>query len=344
MKTQEKTTEVATTEPRKQGPSDRFAQMVLNQFAEHFGNSTLEQSALQKRLIQAYFVKLDMVLKTAELNRMNKPEQYRDSVAVTWQNVNMEQLAVDVMLFSQIGLNPLSPNHLNLIPYKNNKTGKYDIGFLIGYKGMEVKARKYGLVVPTNIIIELVYANDVFTPKKKSASNAVETYEFEIPTPFDRGEIIGGFYYIEHFYKESNRLEILTLAEIEKRKPKYASAEFWGGEKDAYKAGKKTGEKEMIEGWFKEMCYKTIYRAAWNSITIDGNKIDSSFIAMENHEQHQAVEEVVHEEINEKANKTEIKIQLPKAEIMPEIKQADAMPANGQELPRGENANLVPGF
>ena len=70
-----------------------------------------------------------------------------------------------------------------------------------------------------------------------------------------------------------------NIEDIEKRKPKYASAEFWGGEKDKWENGKKVG-KESIAGWYHEMCWKTIYRAAYNSVTIDGKKIDQSFLRM----------------------------------------------------------------
>jgi recombination protein RecT len=66
------------------------------------------------------------------------------------------------------------------------------------------------------------------------------------------------------------------LKDIEKRKPKYASAEFWGGEKQKWTNGKKDGM-EKIDGWFEEMALKTIKRACYNAITIDASKIDESF-------------------------------------------------------------------
>jgi len=33
------------------------------------------------------------------------------------------------------------------------------------------------------------------------SANKVESYEFEVTNPFDRGEIVGGFYY--HSYNEN---------------------------------------------------------------------------------------------------------------------------------------------
>jgi recombination protein RecT len=185
----------------------------------------------------------------------------RDPLPVTWENVNMESLARSVVAYARIGLDPAQKNHINMIPYKNNTTGKYDIGFIEGYRGIELKAMKYGLDVPDAVIVELVYTNDKFKPIKKSLNNPYESYEFEIVDAFDRGEIKGGFYYhIYSKYPEKNKLVIMTLKDIEKRKPKYASSEFWGGEKDVWKDGKKVGT-EQVEGWFEKMCYKTIYRA-----------------------------------------------------------------------------------
>jgi recombination protein RecT len=130
----------------------------------------------------------------------------------------------------KLGLDPLQPNHINLIPYANKTTQVYDIGMILGYKGLEIKAHKYGLDVPDSTTIELIYSTDKFRPIKKDARTAIESYEFEITNAFERGTVIGGFYY--HSYNDNpskNKLVILSLKDIEKRKPKTASVEFWGG-------------------------------------------------------------------------------------------------------------------
>src|SRR5690606_38109468 len=148
--------------------------------------------------IQNYFIKLDIILRDNEVKRLAKSEQYRDSLEFAWKNVNMKQLALDVVSYSSIGLDPLQKNHINLIPYKNNKTNGFDIGWITGYDGIELKARKYGYDVPTNIIVEIVKENDTFKPLKRDLNNKVESYSFDIGTGFNRGEIIGGFYYHEY--------------------------------------------------------------------------------------------------------------------------------------------------
>jgi recombination protein RecT len=259
--------------------SERFSAMVIKEFSGMAG--TVELSSFQRRLIQNYFISIDIALKAAEEKRLKKTGKYQDPLPITWPNINMETLAIRVVACSRIGFDPALPNHINMMPFKNNSLNKYDIVFIEGYRGKEIKAMKYGFEVPTDVVVEVVYSTDVFQSFKKDKNNDVETYIFEIKQPFDRGNIVGGFYYHSHKDNPSkNKLMTFNLAEIEKRKPKYASAEFWGGEKTSYgEDGKKNGT-EKVEGWFHEMVWKTIYRAAYGAITIDSQKIDDNFIAM----------------------------------------------------------------
>ena len=135
--------------------SERFTKMVEKEFSSNAGK--LEVTSFQRKLIQHYFIKLDSVLKENESRRMAKSEQYRDSLEFSWNNVNMPKLALDVVAYSSIGLDPLQSNHINMICYKNSKTNQFDVGFIEGYNGVELKAKKYGLDVPDSVVIELVY-------------------------------------------------------------------------------------------------------------------------------------------------------------------------------------------
>lgn len=285
-------------------PAERFTQAVLKEYGSNVGE--VKATEFQKKLSQNYFVKLDTILKENERKRLAKDEKYRDPLAFTWENVNIPKLAQDVVNFSAIGLDPLQPNHINLIPYKNNGTQKFDIGFIIGYVGVEIKAKKYGFDVPDSVIIELVYSTDEFKSYKKDKNNEIENYEFNIVNDFDRGEIVGGFYYF--LYKnnpEKNKLRVMPIKEILKHKPEYASAEFWGGEKDVWvkdKNGRNVKEKQEVEGWFDAMCYKTVARSAYNSIAIDSEKIDAHLLAAIQRETESNSEPDVKKEIENNAN------------------------------------------
>jgi recombination protein RecT len=293
----------------EQTASERFMNMVIKEFGS--GVSEVALTDFQKRLAQNYFIALDETLKKAEEKRLKSKVKegnkwvLRNELPIVWSNVNMKQLACDVVSAARIGLDPAQRNHISMVPYKCGE--KYEIGFIDGYRGLELKAKKYGLDIPDAVTVELVYKNDKFKVVKKDANHPVESYEFEIVNSFDRGEIVGGFYYYSYAQSpEKNQISVFTMKDIMKRKPKYASAEFWGGEKDVWENGQKVG-KETIEGWFDEMCHKTIYRAAYNDITIDSQKIDSDYLNLKQRE-HSMSEAKIDEEIAENANKDAIDI------------------------------------
>lgn len=332
---QEPTQAVAKTEPSK---SERFTNAVLKELsATPF---SLQMSAFQRKLCQNYFIKIDQVLSAAETKRLAKSEQYRDPLPLTWANVNMNKLAIDVLAFSSVGLDPTQPNHISPIPYKNNSAGKYDITFIVGYAGLELKNKKYGLDVPDDFVCELVYTTDKFKQIKKDLNNKVEGYTFEIVNEFERGEVVGGFWYHIFFDKpEKNKLTVLSLKDIEKRKPKNASAEFWGGEKVVYKNNQKAGT-EKVDGWFEEMCLKTIKRHCFNSIVIDASKIDASLERIIQVEKESADVQIT-AEISEKANKVPLDFEDAQHE---EIKNDPAAESKEEQTEESNDANNGPGF
>lgn len=255
--------------------SQRFVEKMKGEYSASIGADTLTDN--QVSLAQSYFIALDSALKTSEVNRLKKSEKYRDDLPVTWENVNYTKLSREVVHFAKLGLNPLINNHLFFIPFKNKSTGEYDITFMEGYKGEEIIAKKYGLDVPKDLVVELIYSTDEFSVIKKDHKNEVEGYCLDITNPFDRGEIIGGFWYKVYEDERQNKIKLFSLKDILKRKPKYGGTEFWGGEKDKWENGKATGKKIQIEGWKEEMYTKTILRNAWGSIIIDNSKINEDY-------------------------------------------------------------------
>lgn len=270
-----------TKQPEQANASERFTAKVL---AEFNGNVTgaLQITDYQRTLIQGYFIGIDRCLQVQEENRLrknanNKDPKYNNDLPMSWQNVNLKDLALDVVHYARMGLDMMQKNHISPIPYKNNKAGQYDITLMPGYAGIEYIAKKYALDPPAAVTIELVYSTDTFKPLKKSRENRVESYDFEINNPFDRGEIVGGFGYIEYDDPTKNSLIIMTMKDIEKRKPQYASAEFWGGTKKTWENGKQV--QVETDGWFAEMCEKTIKREVFGDkhIPRDPKKIDDDY-------------------------------------------------------------------
>ena len=311
--------QVATTTQEQDSPSVRFQSAIMREFSNN--PMKLSLTGFQQKLIQNYFIKIDQLLKAAETKRMAKPEQYREALAYSWANVNMAKLTIDVVAYSSVGLDPMQKNHINIIPFKNNGSNKYDLNFMMGYSGIELKAKKYGLEIPDDIICEVVFSTDVFKPLKKDLNNSVESYVFEITNSFDRGEIVGGFWYkVYNSNPEKNKLKVFNKADIEKRKPKHASVEFWGGEKDVYKNNQRTGEKETIDGWYYEMVEKTVKRNAWDSVVIDAEKIDDHLVQIANNDYNNKQIEA-DAEVTEKANKTNLDFEEANIVEQPQLNQ-----------------------
>ena len=265
----------------KPNAAERFTAKVMKEFGSTVGE--IQVTDYQRQLVQGYFIAIDRALKSAEEERLRKNEKNKDhekydnNLPVTWGNVNLNDLALDVVHYARMGLDMMQENHLFPIPYKNNKTGKYDMTLMPGYNGIQYIAEKYAVEPPLAVTVELVYSTDTFRPIKKSAENRVENYEFAINNAFDRGEIIGGFGYIEYADPVKNKLVIMTKKDIEKRKPKYASANFWGGKQKVWENGKQVDQE--TDGWYEEMCLKTIKREIYSAkhIPRDPKKIDDNY-------------------------------------------------------------------
>lgn len=285
--------------------SEIFTNTVMRAFTT--GGMEIRPTDKQKELVQGYFIEIDKMLETAEEKRVqknanNSDHKWDNNLPYTWNNVNLKQLALDVMHYSKMGLDIQQKNMIHAIPFKNNRTGKYDINLMEGYNGIKFKADKYALNKPKNIIIELVYSTDTFKLIKKDSVHSVEGYEFQINNPFERGEFLGGFGYYEYDDPTKNKVVFMTKKDIEKRKPDKASAEFWGGTKTEYVNGqKKTVE---TDGWYEEMCMKTLKRFVYSeaNIPLDPMKIDDHYLYIKEREM-QIEKQKVDSEVAEKANK-----------------------------------------
>ncbi|WP_276676053.1 recombinase RecT [Selenomonas artemidis] len=281
------TTNTAALEAPQANMSERFMQKVVHEFSGSVGEFQITE--YQRQLIQGYFIGVDRALKTAEAERVRKNENNRDhkydnTVPVTWANVNMADLALDVVHYARLGLDTMQANFITPIPYLNKKAGRYDINLMLGYNGIKYIAEKFALCPPKSVTIELVYSTDNFKPYKKGHGNDVESYDFEITNPFDRGHIVGGFGYIEYDDPKKNELVLMSMKDIEKRKPEYASANFWGGKANEWKDGKRVEVDK--DGWLDEMCRKTLIREVYSPkhILLDPRKVDDSYQYMKQRE------------------------------------------------------------
>lgn len=65
-----------------------------------------------------------------------------------------------VMRAAQLGLEPGPLGHVYLVPFRNGKTGRTDVQFILGYKGIVALARRSGEI--QDLWAEVVYAGDEF--------------------------------------------------------------------------------------------------------------------------------------------------------------------------------------
>lgn len=289
--------------------SERFTGEVMRQFGSNV-SGPLAVTEFQKSLIQGYFVAIDRALAVAEENRVRKNKNntnhdYDNALPVTWNNVNLTDLAIDLMHYARLGLDMQGDNVLFAIPYKNNKRNLYDVVLMEGYNGVRLIAEKYAVEVPCNVVVEVVYSSDRFQPFKKDRTHQIESYEFEITSPFDRGKIVGGFAYLEFTDPVKNKLIVMSMHDINKRKPSAASPEFWGGKKTVWENGKR--QEVEVDGWLDEMVRKTIIREAFSAkhLPRDPFKVDEVYRSIQSRE-YEYAKIAAEAEIKELANTIEI--------------------------------------
>ncbi|MBQ9115995.1 MAG: recombinase RecT [Clostridia bacterium] len=318
----------------KLAPSARFTSLIFREF----GQNSLGEPQItdfQRALINNYFICIDRAIKNAEAERLaknekNKNHEYDNNLPVNWNTVNMVDLALDLVHYARMGLDMLQPNMLFPIMYKNNKAQKYDFTLMKGYNGIVYIAEKYAVNKPKAVTVEVVYKNDHFKPLKRNFERVTEGYEFDITSPFDRGEIVGGFAYLAFDDPAQNKLIIMSMKDIEKRKPAYASTNFWGGVKRENVNG--TWTEVTVEGWKDEMVRKTLIREAYSPkyMPIDPAKVDDAYHAAKLREVRYAEIEA-QSEIDEQANRTPIDTTAdiiiddpaPEVESVPELINVD---------------------
>lgn len=228
--------------------AERFAANVEHQYVSNVGSLNVTEA--EKTLIQHMFIKCDMAFK--EMNA-NSPD---GKTSVNWQNVNIQKLALDSVHRVRLGLDALIPGHVYPIAYFNNKTKQYDIDLRIGYKGEIYYAYQTSLNPIREIRCELVYSNDEFKVYKKGASCKIDGYDLIIKDPFNRGELVGGYAYIDYVDERQNKLIVLGKKDFDKARDAGKSNKFWGP-------------------YYDEMAKKTLVHRAMKEIVIDPKKINA---------------------------------------------------------------------
>lgn len=241
---EQETSEMART-------SQRFMEKVQDAFNQELATSK-EFTEYEKQLARHLFIRINKQLKTFESKRSNKSK-----LPYKWNNIDLEQLAIDAVHRINLGLDALIPNHISPVPYFSKDKNKYTLNLQIGYKGKDYYRRKAAVEEPKDIRYELVYSNDTFKPIKKDKNNEVEFYVFKpADNAFDRGDIIGGFGYIVFEDETKNKLVTVSEEEFQKSQNIAKSNDFWSK-------------------WPDRMRYKTLVHRTTEQLQIDPEKTNA---------------------------------------------------------------------
>lgn len=217
-------------------PSEKFCKLVIKKYSDVAHGITVTEK--EKAIIAGYFICIDNAIK---------------KMGIAWNEIDTNSLALDLAHKARLGLDMQMSNYLFPVPYRN-KNGVVTLTLINGYKGEIHLAMKFAEEIPLNIRAELVYDTDEFIPLKRSAENPCDRYEFRIKNPFARGNIVGAFGYVEYENPAKNVLVMMSRADILKRKPSYASKEFWGN-------------------WEEKMFLKTVIKETCRHIPLDVDKV-----------------------------------------------------------------------
>lgn len=327
--------EVAKTEQAlaKATPTagERFVGMVEREFAASMGQG-VQFTALERRLVQHMYLSVDQALKASEEKRTKGWTEEKlataseDPRAFTWHHVDRQKLALDTVHRVSLGLDALVPNHMWPIAYFNNAKGLYDIDLRIGYIGRDYVTRRFALDTPVDITYELVFSTDTFKALPRSSSREVEGYEFEITSPFKRGDIIGGFGYIVYDDPRKNRLVLVTERDFERAKAA-SKSDFW--------------TKNSVE-----MHLKTVYHRTAAKLPLDPAKVNAEVLASVMDDDSDPVD-VAHREVDVAVQRTANRQLVDVQPTQPEREvEAEPAPAGDGGLFDDEAADAAatPGF
>lgn len=280
---QKQKSEETAVEKREPTVAERFVEKVRTEFAGSVGHGA-EFTDHEKQLASNLYMKIDSQLKALEADRQKKG---KDKPPITWNNVNMQQLAQDAVHRVRLGLDALIDNHIHPLPYLNGKTGKYDLDLQIGFAGLDYYKRQVSEDDIVDVTYELIHENDEFTVVKKDMDNEKDHYKFKINDVFNRGEVIGGFGYIQYENEAKNKVVTVDKEEFDKAKKAAPTSKVWNE-------------------WPEKMQYKTLVRRVTKEISEDPKKVNPSYHYVE------AQDSMFRDD-------NEVKIDQPKAEDREEI-------------------------
>lgn len=282
--------------------SERFVKTVMREAGETLPGQ-VDLTEYQKGLIQGYYLQIDSYFRDTQRNKSN----------YNWNQVDMTDLAIQSIKYSRLGLDMFQENTLHIVPYRKGNTGKIVVDLQLGYNGRKYLALTYAIKPIADVQVELVFENDEFEFLGRNE------FEHKIKNPFNRGEIIGGYGFIE--YKDGDKkLILVSLEDLDARRKAAKTDYIW-------------------KAWPKEMYFKTLCNIVFSqrNIPLDPRKIgdEMEYIRSREAEKKQAETQF---DIDENANSEELDFTVGEAEYVenPTTNEEEVEDQTNEETPAEE--------
>lgn len=156
-----------------------------------------------------------------------------------------------LMVAAQMGLDPSGVLGQGwLVPYKNNRTGKYEAQFIPGYRGLRELARRTGDVL--NVEARVVYDKDAFEyVLGYDPANSRPSLRHVPCLDADPGKVRGAYSIIWMRESPHPLMEIMSHAQIEK-----------------VRAVSRAANEGPWVDWWEEMARKTVFRRALSYVPL----------------------------------------------------------------------------
>jgi recombination protein RecT len=164
--------------------------------------------------VRDYLERMKPELNAALPKHMNPDRMARVALTTIRTNPKLLECSIEslmgaVVQASQLGLEPGLLGHCYLIPFRNGKTGKTDVQFIIGYKGLLDLVRRSGEI--ESIAAHVVHEKDTF-----EFEYGLDEKLRHVPCLVaDRGQVTLAYAYAKFKDNGGYQIMVMTKPEIE---------------------------------------------------------------------------------------------------------------------------------
>lgn len=204
---------------------------LKSSLAQSAGTPVVEKPKKPNQLVKEYLDTMMPAISAVLPKHITADRMSRIALNVIRSNPKLLECDINslmgaVLESAKLGLEPSLMGQSYLIPFKNNKTGRMECQFIIGYKGLIDLVRRSGQV--STIEARTVYENDEFEYEYGLNDKLVHK-----PTMDEKGLPVA-YYAIAKMKDGGYSFLVMSHKEAEKYRDKYAKAKNFGPWKDEF--------------------------------------------------------------------------------------------------------------